>query len=126
MLIYPNKYLKNVKEITIEMLRENNLKALILDVDNTLIDFEKNLLEGVKEWCENLKKVGIKFYILSNSNKKEKVERVSKELGIPYINFAKKPLKSGFLKVKGILEIENSKEIAVVRRSNIYRRNRSK
>ena len=126
MLIYPKKYLKNVKEITLNLLKENNIKALILDVDNTLIDFEKNLLEGVKEWCENLKSEGIKFYILSNSNKKEKVEKVSKELNIPYINFAKKPLKGGFLKIKNVLEIDNPKEIAVVRRSDIYRCSRSK
>lgn len=115
MLIYPDKYLKNVKEITLEFLKENNIKGLILDIDNTLIDFDKNLLEGAKEWCEILKKNGIKFYILSNTNKKWKVEKVSKELDIPYINFAKKPMKKGFRRVKEILDIENSKEIAVVR-----------
>ena len=44
MLIYPDEYLKNVKEITIEFLQKNDIKALILDIDNTLIDFDKNLL----------------------------------------------------------------------------------
>ena len=44
MLIYPKTYVENVTKITIEFLRENNLKALILDIDNTLIDFDKNLL----------------------------------------------------------------------------------
>ena len=105
MLIYPNKYLKNVKEITIELLRENNIKALILDVDNTLIDFNRKLLEGIEDWCINLKKEGIQFYILSNTNKIEKVEKVSKELDIPYISFAKKPLKTGFMKIQKILKI---------------------
>ena len=41
MKLYPNAYLKNVKEITIDFLNKNNIKALILDVDNTLIDFNK-------------------------------------------------------------------------------------
>ena len=41
MLIYPKTYVENVTKITIEFLRENNLKALILDIDNTLIDFDK-------------------------------------------------------------------------------------
>ena len=49
MLIYPDKYFINVKEITIDFLRENNIKALILDIDNTLIDFDKILLERSKE-----------------------------------------------------------------------------
>lgn len=126
MLVYPDIYLKNVKEITITLLKENNIRALILDVDNTLINLDRELLEGAKEWCEDLKKQGIAFYILSNSNKKEKVAKVAKELDIPYINFAKKPLKGGFLKIQKELGIKNSREIAVARRPNIYRCNRSK
>ncbi len=114
MLVYPDKYLNNVKEITIDFLRKNDIKALILDVDNTLINFDKELLEGTSLWCENLKKEGIKFYILSNTNKEEKVQKVSKELNIPYMNFAKKPLRGNFMKVQKILGIENPKEIAVV------------
>jgi len=126
MLIYPEKYLKNVKEITIDFLRENNIKAIILDVDNTLIDLDRNLLDGVQKWCENLKKQGIKFYILSNTNKKDKVQKVADTLKIPYINFAKKPLKGGFKKIQKEFNIENSREIAVARRSDFYRYNWSK
>lgn len=55
MILYPKLYLTNVKEITIEILKKHNIKGLILDIDNTLIDFDKNLLEGCIEWCENLK-----------------------------------------------------------------------
>ena len=112
MLIYPRTYVENVTKITIEFLKENNIKALILDVDNTLIDFNKNLLDGVKDWCNNLKKQNIKFYILSNTNKKEKVEKVSKELDIPYIMFAKKPFQKGFKEAKDKLKLD-AKEIAV-------------
>lgn len=126
MTIYPDKYLNNIKDITLEFLQKNNIKALVLDVDNTLIDLDKKMLDGAKEWCKFLKENGIKFYILSNTNKKAKVEKISKELDIPYIYFAKKPLKMGFLKVKKELGIENPREIAVVRRPVIYRCIRSK
>jgi len=100
MILYPSIYLKNVKEITIELLNKNNVKGILLDVDNTLIDFNHKILEGVKDWCEELKREGIKLCILSNTNKIEKVKKVAKELDIPYINFAKKPFKTGFLKAK--------------------------
>ena len=73
----------------------------------------KIYLIGAKEWCNNLKGQGIKFYILSNTNKKQKVEKVSKELDVPYIMFAKKPFKSGFMKVQKELDLD-SKQIAVV------------
>ena len=53
------------------MLEQNNIKGLILDVDNTLIDFDKKMPEGVKEWAENLKQNNIKLYIVSNSMSRE-------------------------------------------------------
>lgn len=113
MILYPSIYLNNVKEITIELLKSNNIKGLLLDVDNTLIDFNKKILEGSKEWCEDLKKQGIKLCILSNTNKIEKVKKVAKELDIPYINFAKKPSKKGFKKAIDLLELD-AKNVAAV------------
>lgn len=113
MNLYPNIYLKNVQEITYEMLQKNSILGVILDVDNTLIDYYKNMPEGVQKWCENLKKQGIKFCIASNSNKKEKVEMVANKLEIPYIYFAKKPLKRGLRKACKIMKLE-PKEVAVV------------
>ena len=113
MFFYPKAYLKNVREITIEFLNKNNIKALILDVDNTLIDYYKNLPSETIIWSNNLKENGIKLYILSNSNKKEKVRNVSEKLDIPYEYFAKKPSKKGFLKIQKKLNIDN-KNIGVV------------
>ncbi len=113
MNLYPKIYLKKVQEITYQMLQENGILGVILDVDNTLIDYYKNMPEGVQKWCENLKKQGIKFCIASNSNKKEKVEMVANKLDIPYIYFAKKPLKRGLRKACTIMQIEPEK-VAVV------------
>ena len=68
MIFYPNAYLSSVQEITIQFLIENKIKALILDVDNTLIDYYKNLSEDVVNWANELQGQGIKGYILSNTN----------------------------------------------------------
>lgn len=114
MLIYPKFYLNSVKDIDLEFINKNNIKGLLVDVDNTLIDIDKNILEGAIEWCEALKKEGIKICILSNTSKKEKAENVANELNIPFINFAKKPFKKGFFRGQKILEIENRSQIAVV------------
>ena len=113
MILYPNQHFNNVREITIEFLRENKINALILDVDNTLIDYDKNLHEETVKWAENLKKEGIKLYILSNSNKKEKVKTVAEKLKIEYEYFGKKPLKIGFKKVQKKLK-EKAENIGVV------------
>ena len=113
MILYPNKYFNKVEEITIEFLQKNKLKALILDIDNTLIDYNKNMSPDVIKWAKDLRGQGVKLYILSNTNHKEKVENVAKILDIPYRNLAKKPFKSGFLKVQKELG-EKAENIGVV------------
>ena len=113
MILYPDLYLKSVENITIDVLNKNNIKGLILDIDNTLIDYDKNLPDSVIIWCEDLKKQGIKMCILSNTNKTHKVKKVANALNLEYIYFAHKPNKKGFLKAKNLLNL-NSKNIAVV------------
>lgn len=113
MNLYPKELLNSVEEITIELIKKNKLKALILDVDNTLIDYNKNLSEEKIKWAKALKGQGVKLYILSNSNKKEKVKNVATKLEIPYILFAQKPLKKGYIKIQKELNLK-PEEIGVV------------
>ena len=113
MKIYPKAYFNNVREIRIDFLQKNKIKALILDVDNTLIDYDKNLPKETIKWANELEGQGVKLYILSNSNKKQKVKKVAEELGIEYEYFAKKPLKFGFKRVQEKLN-EKPEHIAVV------------
>lgn len=113
MNIYPNAYLKSVQDITINFLKDNNIQALILDIDNTLIDYYKNLSEEIINWAKDIQNQGIILYILSNTNKKIKVEMVANKLEIPYEMFAKKPFKKGFIKIQRKINI-NSENIGVV------------
>lgn len=114
MLLTPNMQVRKITDITIEMLKENNIKGMILDVDNTLIDLDRVPLVGIKEWIDNMKNEGIEFCIASNSLKKNKIEKVAKMLDIPYVHFSVKPTKIGLKKAKQILGIENSENIAEV------------
>ena len=113
MNLYPNGYFQKVEEITIQYLLKHKIKVLILDVDNTLIDYYENITEEVTTWAKNLKGQGMKLYILSNTNNKEKVEKVANKLEIPYKNFAMKPFKKGFLKIQKEIK-EPPEKIAVV------------
>ena len=111
--LYPNIYVKKVQDITIQTLIKNKIKLLILDVDNTLIDYYKNLSEEVINWAKEMKGQGIKLYILSNTNNEEKVKTVANKLDIEYKHFAMKPLKRGFKYVQKETNI-NPENIAVV------------
>ena len=111
--LYPNIYLKKVEDITIETLIKNKIKLLILDVDNTLIDYYKNLSENIIKWTKEMKGQGIKLYILSNTNNKQKVEKVAQTLDISYKHLAMKPLKRGFKYIQKETNIK-PENIAVV------------
>lgn len=100
MILYPNAYFDKIEEIEIGFLQRNKIKVLILDVDNTLINYKKELSQEVINWAKDMKGQGIKLYILSNSNDKTKVEKVANTLEIQYKYFAKKPLRTGFLKIQ--------------------------
>lgn len=111
--IYPKFYCEKVTDIKLEFLRENNIKALILDVDNTLLDIDRKMVDGLVQWHEEITAGGIKTIILSNSNKIDKIEKVANALKIEYLYLGLKPLKMGFQKAIAKLELEPENIAAV-------------
>jgi len=105
MNLYPDIYINNVKEIDIKLLERYKIKGLILDIDNTLIDYDKNPLPGIEKWCNELKRQGIKMCILSNTNKVHKVKKIADMLNLEYKYFAHKPSKKGFSKAIKMLDL---------------------
>lgn len=80
-----------------KIIKDNNIKVLILDMDGTIKHYKKGLLPCNKKWVEEIKKY-VKIYIISNANKKMTSE-VANLMNVPYINSAKKPSPKGFLKI---------------------------
>ena len=66
MNIYPDAYFKKVEDINVEFLNKNKIKALLLDVDNTLVDHTKKMEESVIKWVKELKGQGVKLYSKKN------------------------------------------------------------
>ena len=103
--LYPNYYCDRITDIEVDFLKKNNIKALILDVDNTLLDTDKIVLEGLEEWHKKIVDAGIESIIVSNSNKLDKIQNMAKLLNISYIRLALKPLKRGLKKAQKQLNI---------------------
>lgn len=104
-MLFPDMYCKNVQSIEIDSLKEKNIKGIAIDVDNTLIDYKQVLSEEVKNWIKKVKENGFKICILSNSNNKNKVQKVASALDLQYIMVAKKPFKFGFKKACKLLDL---------------------
>ena len=112
-MLYPKAYFEKVQDITIQFLIKNKIKALVLDVDNTLIAKNKEISEEIISWAKEIRGQGVKLYILSNTNDKKKVIKIANTLKIPYAYFGMKPLKIGFKKVQKQLQ-EPFERIAIV------------
>ncbi len=99
----PDFRFKTFDEITVEFLVENEIKGVILDIDNTLEPYEHPLPgEHVKSWLNLLKENGIGCAFVSN-NGKERVELFNSELGLPYFYKAGKPFKKNIIKAMAII-----------------------
>ena len=54
MIFYPKSYFKNITEINADFFQEKHIKAVLLDIDNTLIDKNNNMVKGLEDWIENV------------------------------------------------------------------------
>lgn len=109
----PNYKLHRVTDITVDMLKNINIKALILDVDNTLSTHHgMTLVDGLKEWIETMNNAGISLIILSNS-KRKRVQPFAEKIGLGFVSLACKPLPFGYMKVRKRLGYKK-REIATV------------
>jgi len=98
MLIFcPHRVVESVAQITPEELAERGIQGIILDLDNTLVLWQKEeMTEEVLAWLASLKAAGFKLSILSNSILSRRSERIAERLGCPNIRKARKPSRSGF------------------------------
>ena len=104
-MIKPNAEFDIITDITIDFLKENNIKGLILDVDNTLIDLSRNKIEGLDDWINAMIESGIKIAIVSNGRKKKQIGLLTKKHGLIYVFFALKPFKRGIKKARKELDL---------------------
>ena len=96
---YPTYIYEKVEDIPYDLIKKENIKLIILDMDNTLIDSNKKYKNTLKNWIKKMSDNNIKLCILSNSPFGDKVKQIAKELNMPYEFNATKPLLKGFKKV---------------------------
>ncbi len=88
----PSFYLKNIFSIDVDFLKKNNIKALLLDADNTLCIFHTDFpVDGVLEWIEMMKSNGIDLHLLSNA-KPKRLTKFAENVNLPYFYLSMKPL----------------------------------
>src|SRR5699024_2173480 len=112
-LFLPNEQVTKVFDIEPESLRDNNIKGIIVDVDNTLVPWNvAHATDEVITWLEKMKAANIKVTIFSNNNE-ERVTLFADPLNTLYIYYARKPLRFAFERARKEMNLEKW-EVAVV------------
>ena len=92
---YPSEYVEDVFTIDYAKLYRQGFRALIFDIDNTLVPHGGDSTEKVDRLFERLHSMGFKTLLLSN-NSEERILRFIRNIDTAYIYDAEKPNHVGF------------------------------
>ena len=81
---YPDVYQKSIYTIKYEKLKENGIKCLLFDLDNTCVPYVDRVpTKKLKNHFDKLQDMGFKVIIFSNSPK-ERLKPFKKELNVDF------------------------------------------
>jgi len=106
-------YVDSLLDIPLAELQSQNIKAFILDLDNTITEWNSNhIREEIGDWFKSILAQDFKACILSN-NGEGRVVQVAQSLGIPFISRAQKPRRGAFLRAVSLMGVK-PEETAVI------------
>lgn len=95
--LYPKHFVASIYDIDLEMLKRNGVKAILTDLDNTLVAWDiADAPDELVSWLDMVNnQYGFDVIIVSNNNG-DRVKKFADPLGLHYIAPARKPLPIGF------------------------------
>lgn len=109
----PKDVVKQVSDIDFSLWKDKGFKAVMIDVDNTLIPYDDR---ETKPWHntlkETLEKEGFKVILLSN-NHPNNIQDFANKMGFDLIPRATKPLKRGFKKALNQLKVKKEEVLVI-------------
>jgi HAD superfamily phosphatase (TIGR01668 family) len=109
----PDQYVQSVYELSIEQLKDQGVKGIITDLDNTLVEWDRpDATEELIAWFEKLRNSGFEIVIVSNNNEK-RVKHFADPHKITFIHSARKPLSKAFKTACKLMNLKRE-EIVVI------------
>jgi HAD superfamily phosphatase (TIGR01668 family) len=106
----PDATAQDVTRIDIARLQARGIRAIILDLDNTLTAWNSLAVDDrIVAWVQSAQRAGLKLAIVSNSSKFARVRALSERLGVEAIAHpGAKPFGGGFERALRMLDTEAS------------------
>ena len=88
-----DKKFERFEDVTPDLLKKENVKLLLCDLDNTLrLHSEKEPADELQDWIEDCHKAGVKVVIISNNGRKKMMQKFCEPINVPCVWWAKKPM----------------------------------
>ena len=111
--IRPKLYSSAINRIDPRELRARGIRGAIVDLDNTLVGFRTLApLEEDALWVARAKQADVRVLVLTN-NGTPWAAQVAKDLGVPCIPRAGKPLPRGFRRALNVLELQPHEAVVI-------------
>lgn len=112
-LLTPTWFVQAIYGLTPASLKRNGIKAVLTDLDNTLIAW--NNPDGTPElraWLADMKEAGITVMVVSNNNR-NRIARALAKLDLPFVARALKPMPVGIDKAVAHLGLQKREVVMV-------------
>lgn len=115
---YPTQYIQSIFDLPIEKLKEDGIKGVIFDIDNTLVPYDvPEPTEEIIAFFSELKKAQIAITLVSN-NTEDRVVKFNEKLKVLALYKAQKPFTKSFKKALEMMHC--TKEQAVIVGDQIF------
>ena len=104
---------QTILHLTPDIVRRNNIKGLILDVDETLVPMRQSLAsDDLLQWTKETKRTA-DIWLVSNNLSQKRIGRIAEMVDAPYLLGAKKPSRAKLRKAMDAMDLR-PQEVAMV------------
>lgn len=113
-ILAPDRLVERISDLEPEALKAAGIRGLILDLDNTLCEWQSEAVpQDILQWVAKMKRAGIRMCIASNTHDRRRLRRMAAGLDLPSVSGAPKPRRLCFARALALLDV-SAAEAAIV------------
>lgn len=110
--LYPHAHVESVFTINYERLAEQGFKAVLFDVDNTLVYHGEPSTSTIDALIDQVKRAGLTVMLVSN-NSHERISDFSQNMAVDFIPLADKPKPDAYIQAIEMLKLSKNEVVFV-------------
>jgi len=113
-LLAPTMLAEAIWDVDLESLSADGVRGLILDLDNTLVDWNRNDVRSeTRGWLGAARAAGMRLSLVSNAIRGKRVRVIGAELDLLVVTWALKPFPGGFRRAMALMGTDPASTCAI-------------